>query len=251
MAAPSSLGPHFSPHTQRALVIALLLSLALWNLPFGGFVLYPFKLLATWLHELSHGMVMLVTGAGFDHMAIYRDASGLAFAKSGTSPAGAAAIAAAGYMGTPVFGALFLIFGQSVRGTRRVLVGLAVFLAAPAIFYVSNDFGIVAGLIGAGAFALLAVFASSNTAIFIANFIAAQSCINAVLDIRTLFRSNLSVNSGSHQITSDAMNMAQATNIGGATLWAGIWLAWSFAVFYVALRILYLRQHRSRTAGTL
>ena len=41
---------------ERALVIALLASLVLWNLPFGGLVLYPFKLFATWLHELSHGL---------------------------------------------------------------------------------------------------------------------------------------------------------------------------------------------------
>ena len=27
----------------------------LWNLPYGGIALYPFKLLATWLHEMSHG----------------------------------------------------------------------------------------------------------------------------------------------------------------------------------------------------
>ena len=39
----------------RTLAIALLASLLLWNLPFGGVLLYPFKLLATWLHELSHG----------------------------------------------------------------------------------------------------------------------------------------------------------------------------------------------------
>jgi hypothetical protein len=28
---------------NRALVVALLASLLLWNLPFGGLVLYPFK----------------------------------------------------------------------------------------------------------------------------------------------------------------------------------------------------------------
>jgi len=37
----------------RPLGIVLLASLLLWQLPFGGFVLYPFKLLGTWLHEGS------------------------------------------------------------------------------------------------------------------------------------------------------------------------------------------------------
>ncbi len=37
----------------RTLALALLASLLLWNLPFGGVLLYPFKLLATWLHDLA------------------------------------------------------------------------------------------------------------------------------------------------------------------------------------------------------
>src|SRR5262245_55911325 len=69
----------------RTLAFALLASLLLWNLPFGGVLLYPFKLLATWLHELSHGLAMILTGVGFDHVTIYRDTSGIA---SGSSEAG-------------------------------------------------------------------------------------------------------------------------------------------------------------------
>jgi hypothetical protein len=50
------------PVELRTLAVALLASLLLWNLPFGGVLLYPFKLLATWLHELSHGLAMMITG---------------------------------------------------------------------------------------------------------------------------------------------------------------------------------------------
>ena len=88
----------------RTLAFALLASLLLWNLPFGGVLLYPFKLLATWLHEMSHGLTMLLTGVGFDHVTIYRDTSGLAYGTSEAGPFGRAVIAAAGYMGTPLVG---------------------------------------------------------------------------------------------------------------------------------------------------
>src|SRR5262249_53372058 len=87
----------------RTLALALLASLLLWNLPFGGLLLYPFKLLATWLHELSHGITMILTGAGFDEVLIYRDTSGLAYAHYRIDDAGSAVIAAAGYMGTPLW----------------------------------------------------------------------------------------------------------------------------------------------------
>jgi hypothetical protein len=63
----------------RTLAFALLATLLLWNLPVGGVLLYPFKLLATWLHESSHGLAMMVTRVGFDHMHIFRDTSGLAY----------------------------------------------------------------------------------------------------------------------------------------------------------------------------
>ena len=93
----------------RTLAVALLASLLVWNVPFGGIALYPFKLLATWMHELSHGIAMLLTGAGFDHILIYRDTSGLAYARSTAGPIGSAIIAAAGYMGTPVWGGVLLV----------------------------------------------------------------------------------------------------------------------------------------------
>jgi len=227
----------------RGLIAALLVSLLLWNLPFGGFVLYPFKLFATWLHELSHGLVMMAVGAGFDHMEIYRDTSGYAFSIRGTSAVGQAAVASAGYMGTAIFGALFLVLGRTRRGARFVLGAIGAALAISGFLFVRNDFGLVAVLVGAVGFSIAAVFSNRSAAMLLLNFVAAQSCINAVLDIRTLFRSNLVVN-GEAMNASDAHNMA-AASFGTYWLWAAIWLAWSFAAFYLALRVAYLRDARA------
>ncbi|HUH00914.1 MAG TPA: M50 family metallopeptidase [Kofleriaceae bacterium] len=227
---------------QRALVIALLASLLLWNLPFGGLLLYPFKLLSTWLHEGSHALVMVVTGAGFDRMEVFRDTSGLAYMNHGVMGAAAAAIAAAGYMGTPLFGAVFLVIGQTRRGARSVLLVLGLLMGATALLFISNTFGIVAVLVGAGACLAVAAFGTETVSVFLVNFIAAQACINAVLDIRVLFRANMVVNGQSIR-GSDAHNMA-AASFGTPTMWASIWLGWSFLLFFVALRVVYLR-HRS------
>jgi hypothetical protein len=99
----------------RTLAIALLASLLLWNLPFGGVLLYPFKLLATWLHELSHGLAMLVTGTGVDSVDIYRDTSGLARSSGPQGPIARPIIAAAGYMGTSLWGAVMLVVTPNGR----------------------------------------------------------------------------------------------------------------------------------------
>ncbi len=227
---------------ERALVIALLASLVLWNLPFGGLVLYPFKLLATWMHELSHGLVMLAVGAGFDHLEIYRDTSGMAFARYGVGAPGAAAIAAAGYMGTPLFGALFLLLGQTRRGARGVLAAIGGLLVLSAVFAVRGGFGVGFVVTAAAVFLVAAAFAPPGMATFLVNFVAAQACINALLDIRVLFGANLVVN-GRPMGASDAHSMAEAT-FGPPWMWAVIWLVWAFGLLYVALRVVYLQRDR-------
>jgi hypothetical protein len=225
----------------RTLAVALLASLLLWNLPFGGLLLYPFKLLATWVHELSHGIAMLLTGTGFDRMVIYRDTSGLAYAYDPAGPIASPIIAAAGYMGTPLWGAALLVITPTPQSARFALGALAAMLVGSAIVVVDakDMFGPLAvGAMGAGV-AVAAAFLPARWRLATAHFIAAQSCVNALLDIRVLLRPSQVVNG---QITgaSDAHNMALATFGTAETwavwTWASIWLAWSLAVLFIALR---------------
>ena len=222
------------------LAVALLASLVLWNLPFGGLLLYPFKLLATWLHELSHGLAMTITGAGFDEVLIYRDTSGLAHAHSGAGSFGSALIAAAGYMGTPLWGALLLVVTPTADAARRALIVLAALLGLSAAFAVGNEFGQWAIGAIAVAFALAGLVVPSRARLFVAHFVAAQACVDALLDIRVLLRPQQVVD-GHVTGASDATNMAMATFGTHATwavwTWAIAWLVWALVVLFVALRI--------------
>jgi hypothetical protein len=237
--------PPRAPVEQRTLAVALLVSLLLWNLPFGGVLLYPFKLFATWLHELSHGLAMTVTGAGLDHVVVYRDTSGLAYPRSGSGPIGAVLVAAAGYMGTPLWGALLLVATPTARAARWALLVLAALLVGTALTVVSappgasgGNFGPWAiGAIGAGV-AAAALLVPARWRLATAHFLAAQACVNALLDIRVLLRPTQMID-GHVARASDATNMAAAT-FGTTAPWAvytwvGLWLAWSLAILYVAL----------------
>lgn len=231
------------PTELRTLAIALLASLLLWNLPFGGVLLYPFKLLATWLHELSHGLAMLVTGTGFQRVVIYRDTSGLAYASSAAGPFASAVIAAAGYMGTPLWGAALLVVTPTARSARIALLVLAGLLVLSAVTVVATPKGDLFGQ-----YAVLSIAAAALVAglvlpgpwrVAVAHFVAAQACVNALLDIRVLLRPAQVVN-GEDAGASDAHTMAAAT-FGTAEpwavwTWALAWLAWSLVVLYVALR---------------
>jgi hypothetical protein len=220
--------------SSRLLLAALLATLVLWNVPYGWVVLYPFKLFATWLHEMSHGLAMLLTGAGFRKMEIFRDTSGLAFPGGGVSRVAQAVVSSAGYMGTAFFGAVFLVLGRTTRGARVILMVLGAVMVLSAALWVRNAFGIAATAAGGAVLVIAGWKAGEDISGFLVNFLAAQSCINAVLDIRVLFGQTMYVNGQPHG-QSDAHTVARM--IGGPYwLWAALWLVWSFALFYLALR---------------
>jgi hypothetical protein len=228
---------------MRTVALALIISLLLWNLPFGGLLMYPFKLLATWLHELTHGIAMTATGAQFDYVLIYRDTSGLAYAKERVGPVGTAIIAAAGYMGTPLWGAFLLLVTPTAQAAKKAMLvfgGAAVVSAFTVVAQRPDDpFGPWAvGAMG-GAF-IACAFLPGRWRVAVTHFIAIQSCINALLDIRVLFRP-LQVVDGQMAGASDAHNMSNVTfgttDNWGVYTWAGIWLAWSLVMLYGALRL--------------
>lgn len=231
------------PRDARATAIgwtlALLASLLLWNVPLGAGVLYPFKLLSTWTHEMAHAVTMTITGAGFQRLEVFRDTSGQAFASSSVLGVGGATIAAAGYMGAPLWGALMLLIARDARRARLALAGLALVLSASAALMIANRFGQVAMTSIAVPIAAIAALAPARWVIGVAQVLAAQACVNAVLDIRVLFRPTQVVD-GVPLARSDAHEMADLTF--GTTadwavwLWAGVWLAWSLLLLYVALR---------------
>ena len=223
-----------SEREHRHLLWALLLTFVLSNIPYGYVALYPFKIFATWVHESCHALVMLITGAGVDSLGIFPDTSGLAMPSRGVNSAAQVAISSAGYMGTAAFGALFLWLGRTERGTRWVLTLLGALMALSAAFAVRNAFGLAAVLGGATTLLLIARFASERIATFLLNFLAAQSCINAVLDIRILYGRNLFVD-GQPRSQSDADTVAGIVG-GPPALWATLWLIWSFVLFFLALR---------------
>jgi Peptidase M50B-like len=228
----------------RTLAIALLASLLLWNLPFGGVLLYPFKLLATWFHELSHALMMVLTGTGVKRVVFFRDTSGMAYSSELQGPFVRPIIAAAGYMGTSLWGALLLVVTPTGRAARIALLVLAGLLCATALLVIEpaegDPFGPLATAGIGAASAAVAIVVPPRWRVAVAHFVAAQLCVNALLDIRVLLRPMQLVN-GAPVMASDAHSMASATfgthDRWAVWFWAITWLVWSLIVLFVALRV--------------
>ena len=93
------------------LLLAAFITVVLWQMPFGNFVLYPFTILSTWFHEMGHGLTAIALGGRFEKLMIFSNGSGLAY-NSGHLALGAfgrALVSTGGLMGPPIAGAALLM----------------------------------------------------------------------------------------------------------------------------------------------
>jgi hypothetical protein len=67
-------------HKERVRLLSgiALVSIILWQTYLGSIALYPFTILATWFHEMGHGIGAMLTGSRFERLLIFPDGSGVA-----------------------------------------------------------------------------------------------------------------------------------------------------------------------------
>ncbi|XDE62872.1 M50 family metallopeptidase [Arthrospira platensis BEA 1257B] len=61
------------------LVVAAIATIILWQFYWGNYVLYPFSILATWFHEMGHGLTAILLGGNFHKLLLFPNGSGLAY----------------------------------------------------------------------------------------------------------------------------------------------------------------------------
>ena len=129
-------------HRQRVwLLLAIALaSIALWQTALGSLLLYPFTILATWFHEMGHGIAAMLAGRGFERLLIFGDGSGVALTLGPADGYGLtdALIAASGPLGPAAAGALLIISSRSPVATRNALMVLGIALLASTLIWVRS-----------------------------------------------------------------------------------------------------------------
>lgn len=237
-------------HPQvKLLLLATLITVVLWFLPYAGYLVYPVRLFVTFIHEGSHVLASLLTGGSIQSMTVAPDGSGAVQSLS-SSWLSVLITSSAGYLGAIAFGSLLLVLIRRAYSARIVLavsagfVGLmtVVFgLLAPLWHIFSADisagsvaFTVVSGAVLTAGLLAIAKYASDWWANFTLAFLAVQCLLNAVYDLATLFVINSPL-SGSH-IHSDAANMSMATGVPGI-FWVIMWIGISILLISVGLRV--------------
>jgi hypothetical protein len=224
--------PTESPYTSLVLAgIAFVLSLILRQIPVLGWLVYPFQLIVTLVHELSHGLAALATGGRFIEFTMSPDASGLATTAGGWRWF----IIPAGYLGAALFGGLMLILINRSTGTharRWLAIGLGVLFALMTVLFARNATAIGVGAIASLALFLLGVYGTPLLVLFGLNFLAIQAVLNSVDSLLGLMR----LNSGPFKLPNDAQSMSELTHVP-AVAWA---ILWSLAALVILIGSVYV-----------
>lgn len=119
---------------QRDLALALaafMVALILWQVEALYWLMLPFRLFVTMIHELGHGLAAELTGGEFVRFEVTGRGAGLAYTRGGAP----FVVIQAGYLGTALFGAGLLVLVHRVQQVGRVAVGLGVFLGILSLAY--------------------------------------------------------------------------------------------------------------------
>ena len=173
------------------LIGAAVATVVLWQVPYGDYVLYPFSILATWFHEMGHGLAAIFLGGNFLQLEIFPNGSGVAtYTYRGRlflGPIGRAFIAAAGLLGPPIAGAILILASRSFKTASISLKILGGFLLFSVLIWVRSLFGIVAifilGLV------ILGIGIKGNRWFqgFSIQFLGVQACISTYHQLDYLF----------------------------------------------------------------
>ena len=186
---PSSLAAQDRKHRVALLLGIALASIALWQTSLGSLLLYPFTILATWFHEMGHGLVAMLTGRGFERLEIFADGSGVAVSMRPSDGYGIVdvLIAAGGPLGPAIAGALLIICSRSAKATQYALGVLGAALILSTLIWVRSFTGwLVLPALGL-AIGLLAQFASPSWQRFVIQLLGVQACISVWKQVDYLF----------------------------------------------------------------
>ena len=125
------------------LVGSVVVTLALFYVPYGRLIGYPLMLLSTLVHEMGHGMAAMLVGGRFEQFVMNPDGSGVATNLLPNSRFGRALVSAGGLVGPALIAGLGFVLGRTQDGARRGLLGFGALLVLSLLLFVRGWFGML------------------------------------------------------------------------------------------------------------
>ena len=170
------------------IISAILVTVGLWQVPYGDFILWPLTILGTWVHEMGHGLMAKLWGHEFVRLEIFNNGGGVAYHRGSSGRIGSAMISAAGLLGPAFAGSLLILFGKKEKNARKILHVLGAIMALSVLLYVRNTwYGYVMVSLWTVVLIAAAVKASDRICYFFVQFLGVHFCINNFKDFDYMF----------------------------------------------------------------
>lgn len=191
------------------LIVSAIATIILWQIPWGNYILYPFSILATWFHEMGHGLTALLLGGNFQKLEIFANGSGLATHSGGLflGRVGRALVAAGGPLGPAVAGSLFILAGRNRKTAKSTLLFLGALLVVSALIWVRSAFGGLVIPLWGIAILGIALRAPRTFHVPTIQFLGVQACVSTYHQVGYLFTHRVVINGSG--IPSDTGQIAQ------------------------------------------
>lgn len=220
------------------LIAALVLVFILWNIPQLDFVLYPFRLFVTYVHEAGHGTAALLTGGRFLGFEIFANGAGQAITAGGSR----LLILPAGYLGAALFGAILFYLNNRFHYSRALSVGLGVGLVIFSVLFGRiSMLSLVVGLVFGGLLIVLGRRVNEYINNLVLNLLAVLTGLNAVLDVWYLVG-----NSGASlgAVRNDAAAFSEQVFPLPGAVWALLWAGIAVVMLGAAVWLSVIRPRR-------
>ena len=135
------------------IILAAYFGLTYFGGDIGRKILYPIRMLVTFLHEFGHAIGALITGGSVDLIQINKDGSGFTQSRGGSL----SIILMGGYLGSAIFGnLLFLIGARFKKAVKPFLILLSATMLGTGVFWFNSLFTTIMLVIFALAILLIA-----------------------------------------------------------------------------------------------
>jgi hypothetical protein len=196
----------------------------LWSSP----ILQPIKIMVVLFHEMSHGLMAILSGGEVVEIVITPDEGGACETSGGIG----LLIVSAGYLGSMFFGGL-LLYLSKFRGSVPVVYTFLSLILAAAIFTVLEDpYPRTFATALAGCFIFLGLLAPAFLGVFFLRALGTVSCLYSIFDI---YWDVLADDRPLHAVQNDAVAFADMTGIPASTVGLA-WLVLSAGFFLVVLK---------------
>jgi hypothetical protein len=228
---------------QRLSLLLLIVSAAISYLlplfPFGNYIIWPFVILTTYIHEIGHGLTVIIVGGDFKQLLIHSNASGAAVYSGVSGNLALASVAAAGLLAPSIAGGIFILSGASRRYSIYVCRILIVMMLISLLFWVRSLYGFLMISAMSIVFFIIATKANNIWQQFLVQFLGVQMLVDTLSRTsRYLFTELV----GGDIKLQHSDTSAIALQLGGTYwLWGGLLFILCMAIFVLSIRHAYFR----------